>query len=86
MSKPTKKKPGRPKGSQTAKRDHVLGELTRCRACGSTDREPYSQTHVTAYSAIHPQTGKPYTHIVRRWTACSACGQARIDYYYENRK
>ena len=62
----------------------VQAALTRCPACGSTDRESYSGTLAQEYGGITPD-GKPHTHIVRRRTACRACGQCRVDRFYENR-
>jgi len=80
--KKTTRRPGRPAGSKTRQHDHATAEPSRCR-CGSTDREPYSQTIVTEYGGEF--NGQPFTHIVRRWTKCAACGQARVDKSHENR-
>lgn len=83
-AKPAKPR-GRPKGAKTAARPTIEASPSRCQAegCGSTEREPYSQTREQPYAGIHD--GQPYTHIVRRWTVCSTCGQARVDKTYENR-
>jgi len=62
----------------------VQAAKTRCPACGSTDRESYSGTVVQEFGGITPD-GKPHTHIVRRRTVCRACGQCRVDRFYENR-
>lgn len=53
-------------------------------SCGSTERERYSTTQVQAFAGRDEQ-GRPFTHIVRRWTRCKACGQARVDRSFENR-
>lgn len=77
------KKPGRPKGSATQTLPTAEAQLTRCRKCESTDRTPYRRTTETAHRGeIH---GRPYTHIVRRWTSCATCGQHRVDVSHENR-
>ena len=81
----TTKKPDRPKGAKTQSRPVSDGQPTRCPACGSTERTPYSQTKKQPHGGVDA-AGKPYTHVVRRWTACAACGQARVDRTYENRK
>ena len=57
---------------------------TRCPVCGSSDRGPYNRVTETLCATAAPD-GNPATHIVRRWTACKSCGQARIDRSYENR-
>lgn len=75
---------GRPKGSLNKEQDHVQAIPTHCIKCASTEREAYNRSEVQEFSGVDPQ-GNPYTHIVRRWTRCSACGQHRIDRYYENR-
>ena len=77
------KRPGRPKGAQTQPRPTAQASLSRCPSCGSTEREPYSQTRRTEYAGLTAD-GEPYTAIVRRWTACATCGQARIDKTYEH--
>jgi len=85
--KPTteeKPKGGRPEGAKTQPRPEAVAVPTRCPVCGSTERKPYTQTRVQEWAGTDPD-GHPYTHIVRRWTACAACGQARIDRVYENR-
>lgn len=79
-----KRKPGRPPNSPTLERPHSVAHVSRCPACGSTDREKYQRATEQAYSGTDPQ-GNPYTHIIRRWTKCAKCGQARIDRHYENR-
>ena len=83
-TKTASKTRGRPKGAANQKPDHVDGQLTRCPRCQSTDREPYFRTAVATYAGTDP-AGKPFSHIVRRWTRCAACGQVRIDRVYENR-
>ena len=57
---------------------------SRCPKCQSTDRTPYSGT-VTVY-APGIDCDQPYTHVVKRWTRCAKCGQARVDQSQENRK
>lgn len=82
----TKKKTrrGRPKGSRTQRRDYQTVEPSRCPQCGSTQREAYSQTTTQEYAGETPD-GRPYTHIIRRWTRCRACGHPRVDRTYEQR-
>lgn len=75
---------GRPKGSRNKQHDQTDGELTRCRKCGSTEREPYFWKTVTPHKGLLT-SGQPYTHIIRRLTRCLACGQSRIDRHHENR-
>jgi hypothetical protein len=78
--KSTKKRP-----TEKAKpAPQVQAALTRCPACGSTDRESYSGTLTQEFGGVTPD-GKPYTHIVRRRTICRACGQCRVDRFFENR-
>ena len=76
---------GRPAGAKTQPAAIVAAEATRCPRCGSTDRDPYRRKNEQAYPGVHD--GKPYTHIVRRWTRCATpgCGQHRIDKSFENR-
>jgi hypothetical protein len=62
----------------------VEARPTRCQACGSTQRTGYHRTIETDYTGLAPD-GQPCTHVVRRWTACAACGQQRVDRSYENR-
>jgi len=59
--------------------------ISRCAVCGSTERDSYSNVCEQPYPGLD-EKGQPYTHIVRRRTACSKCGQARIDRSFENRK
>lgn len=80
----TKRKRGRPPGSKNKPVDHAEAMPSRCRQCGSTEREPYFRTTATEYGGLLG-TGQSYTHIVRRWTRCAACGQTRIDLFHENR-
>jgi len=84
---PRKKKPGRPAGSRNVSADHAEGKLTRCKQCGSTEREPYYKMTEQEHGGIDPD-GQPYTHIVRRWTRCRSCPDrpVRIDRFYENRQ
>jgi hypothetical protein len=58
--------------------------LSRCRACGSTDREGYYGVRVLQMAGAHE--GEPYTHIVWRRTRCRCCGQMRVDRSYEHRR
>lgn len=77
------RRPGRPKGATTQTLPTAEAQLTRCRKCGSTDRTPYRRTTETAHCG--QKHGEPYTHIIRRWTSCTHCGQARVDLTHENR-
>lgn len=76
------KQSGRPVGSKTQK-VIVQANPSCCPKCGSTDREPYANTQEYAHPGV--ENGQPYTHVLRRYTRCKACGQARIDRSYENR-
>ncbi|MBX3440366.1 MAG: hypothetical protein KF861_22945 [Planctomycetaceae bacterium] len=78
------KRPGRPKGAATQTLPTADVQLSRCRKCDSTARTKYLRTTETAHTGQLPN-GQPYTHIVRRWTTCSDCGQARVDLTHENR-
>ena len=89
MTKPKKlaaddSKGGRPPGSPNRDYELVAAEPTRCPKCGSTERTPYRNPTEQAYAGV--DQGKPYTHIVRRYTSCKACGQFRIDRSHENRQ
>lgn len=78
-----KKSAGRPKGSQTAKRETSVCRPSRCRKCGSTNRTPYvGSPRVQQYAGVYD--GQPYQRIVRRRTSCQDCGQARCDISYES--
>lgn len=79
-----KREKGRPAGSRNRQYVHATAQPSRCPTCGSTEREAYFRTMETEYHGIDP-AGQPYTHILRRWTHCAACGQARIDRSYELR-
>lgn len=78
-------KKGRPKGAANHAREHATAEPSRCPKCGSTNRGPYTQKQVQEWGGVHPITGQPVTHIIRRWTSCTDCGQHRIDRSYENK-
>lgn len=82
---PTKtKKAGRPKGAKTQPRDTVTAAPTRCKTCGSTEREPYQSTRRVPHSGW-TQSNEPYTEVVFRTTRCRSCGQARVDIAHEYR-
>lgn len=64
----------------------VDGEITRCPACGSTDRLPY---HRIVRVQLDPefgvdQQGRKATHRVLKRTSCSKCGTGRTDNIFEN--
>lgn len=82
MSRTTKT--GRPQGSGNVKRDAGEVKLSRCKKCDSTDREKYFGTP-TEFEITGIKDGQEYTHIVRKRTKCKACGQQRLDSFYENR-
>ena len=65
------------------KRDNVRATISRCNACGSTDRTPYHNRTEQQHRGMY--RGETVTHIIRRRTECAACGQARIDIHGENR-
>jgi hypothetical protein len=61
------------------------GTLTRCKnkECLSTDREKYFGTPIVhEISGVDPD-GKPYNRKVMKRTRCKACGQQRLDSYFE---
>ncbi|HUX16388.1 MAG TPA: hypothetical protein VMW52_07925 [Phycisphaerae bacterium] len=64
--------------------DQVEAPKSRCRKCGSTERERYFRVKVQVYAGTDPQ-GRPFTHILRRWTHCKQCRQLRVDRALENR-
>lgn len=66
------------------KRPEIDTPTVRCPRCGSTDRDRYDRTVVQEFGGLGPH-GEPYTHIVRRFTRCSQCGQARVERTLENR-
>lgn len=75
-------RPGRPKGTPNRTYEHVATQPVRCTKCGSTRRDAYTQTLRQPIACTAPD-GRPATAIVRRWTRCSDCGQARIERHYE---
>ena len=75
---------GRPPGSENRQYDHVDASGTRCGKCGSTERTRYEQTREIAQIGT-TLSGLPFTHVVWRRTCCKACGQWRIDRFFENR-
>jgi hypothetical protein len=79
---PPERRPGRPQGAKSAT-DVVTVEPSRCRACGSTSRTPYTNTTEHEHRGLHE--GRPYTHVVWRTTSCADCGQSRRDRHLENR-
>lgn len=64
--------------------DIAIQHPSRCRACGSTEREPYSNRDEEECITTIGE-GIPITHIIRQQTRCKTCGQARIDRTFENR-
>lgn len=81
----TSRKRGRPAGSKNKKRDVVAGTLTRCRMCGSTDREPYTGEPAMMLCNGVDNDGNAYNVITWRRTSCSLCGQYRVDQFHEMR-
>ena len=83
--KPTRKRrPGRPKGAKTKQRDVAVGTLTRCKGCGSTDREPYTGVREMNHEGVDDD-GNAFNVITWKRTQCSNCGQNRVDQTFENR-
>lgn len=78
----TKSKQGRPKGAKTVKKPESTGVLTRCKRCGSTDRERYTNSRTVQQSGIGPD-GEPYNQVTWKNTRCKSCTQARVDKFYE---
>lgn len=79
-----RKAAGRPAGSQTEKPPVVTVPTSRCVKCQATERERYFRTEEKEIAGRDPD-GNEYTHVVWRWTRCTACGQVRVDRTYENR-
>ncbi len=75
---------GRPGGSENRQYDHVDASGTRWRKCGSTERTHYEQTREIAQAGTTSK-GLQFTHVTWRRTCCKACGQWRIDRFFENR-
>lgn len=59
-------------------------EESRCPKCDSTEREDY-EAKIEQEHAGEDANGKPYTHIIKRRTRCTTCGQTRVDRTFENR-
>jgi hypothetical protein len=76
-------KRGRPTGSKS-ETPTVRVEPSRCQICQSTEREDFNNVQVIE-CAGQDAAGNPFTHIVKRRTRCSNCGQCRIDQTTENR-
>lgn len=72
--------PGRPKGSQ-GKIPEVVGSLTRCKKCDSTERTRYYGIISREYSG--ERDGKPFNRVTWKRTTCANCNQARTDVFYE---
>ena len=77
------KKAGRPAGQKTEKPPVVTIGASRCKKCDSTERGRYYRVEEKEISGRDPE-GKPYTHVVWRWTRC-VCGQVRVDRSFEFR-
>lgn len=75
----------KPTNEKRQKPEVAVATVTRCPACGSTEREAYSGVVTKELPGIDPQTGGAYTHVIWRRTACRDCGQHRIDRHRENR-
>jgi hypothetical protein len=71
------------KGKKNLHLPQIETSATRCPKCRSTERDHYSRRRVVPYYGADPD-GCPCTRVVFRWTRCLACGQARIDKFYEN--
>lgn len=74
---------GRPRGSRTQPRDVVPVQPSRCKRCGSTEREPYSQTTTRNIRGRNLETGALYNVVKWSRTRCKSCGQARVDQVFE---
>jgi len=72
---------GRPKGAKTEARPTVEVGISKCRACGCTDRSAYTNIRTANISGSHPTFGL-YTTIVWKRCRCLQCGQARDDKVY----
>lgn len=86
-TKKTSKRTTKPQASKETKPSTSSADTTatRCRKCGSTERESYQQKHeIPAAGQLAPD-GKPASHIKLQWTKCKSCGQSRVDRTYLNR-
>jgi hypothetical protein len=77
------KEVGRPKGAKNVKATQIV-ETPRCPVCGNTDRTPYRLVSSANHGGV-TGNGWEYTHVITRRTACTACGQVRLDKFFENR-
>lgn len=77
------RKRGRPAGI-TPPRDVVVWEPARCPRCGSHDRTRITATTIQWFEGEYH--GVAYNCIVRQWTKCGMCGQARVQRSYQTRK
>lgn len=75
---------GRPPGAANRQVQHAEGQLTSCAKCGSTNRGPYFNRRDVQVEGVHLVTGRPFTSIVIRRTACLDCGQHRDDRHHVN--
>ena len=75
-SKPTKKQKPQDVSEVT---------LSRCKKCDSTEREAYFGTPIVHdIAGIH--NGREYNRKVMKRTRCKACGQQRLDAFFELQK
>lgn len=72
---------GRPKGAKTEKLIAPAAP-SRCPKCHSTNRAPYHDVNTLEHGGLDA-AGQPYNRVVFRRTACTDCGQARVDRAYE---
>lgn len=82
---PVAKKRGRPPGSKTEPRPVAELKLSRCPACGSTERSEYRAKREMSFQGLSPD-GHRCDAVVWRHTTCLSCGQLRIDKSWELRE
>lgn len=73
--------PGRPAGPSGGKIPEVVGELTRCKKCDSTERVAYYGT--ISRDLTGERNGKRFNRVTWKRTKCASCHQARTDVFYE---
>lgn len=74
---------GRPQGAGNVKTIQSV-QTPACPVCGKTDRERYRLLSAVQHGGF-TANGREYSHVVNRRTKCKACGEPRIDRFFENR-
>ena len=72
----TKRRPGRPKGSQSTTTVYVTNP--RCEKCQSTKKKVLRIVRDRSVSETDDK-GRPYNRVVWRRVQCANCGQHRVE-------